>query len=321
MVKRLSAIFLALMLCVAAFALPASAAYTYEDTELGFSLTLPDEFDGVIELREGIDFTGAAGSDGATLYYLPAVEAGSEGILGYIAVVPKQDYFGGAWFSGLMTGQALLAVGDELAYVYIDSFGGTDCPEDLLEDYNAVCDALNASVGEYLSATGTYGVPSLDAGALDAAIASLTGDGALTRGEVAALGFDILSSTNKDADFTQPFADVDTGTDEAQAIAYLAYYGVVNGYEDGAFRPDEAMTRAEFVTFLQRLLFIPTPDWYGDPVEASDLDENHWAYHALNRAYQDGWITVEDGAIRPDESITAAEAAAALNALYVEAGA
>ena len=79
------------MLCVAAFALPASAAYTYEDTELGFSLTLPDEFDGVIELREGIDFTGAAGSDGATLYYLPAVEAGSEGTLGYIAVVPKQD--------------------------------------------------------------------------------------------------------------------------------------------------------------------------------------------------------------------------------------
>ena len=118
-----------------------------------------------------------------------------------------------------MTGQTLLAVGDELAYVYIDSFGGTDCPEDLLEDYNAVCDALNASVGEYLSATGTYGVPSLDAGALDAAIASLTGDGALTRGEVAALGFDILSSTNKDADFTQPFADVDTGTDEAQAIS------------------------------------------------------------------------------------------------------
>ena len=81
------------------------------------------------------------------------------------------------------------------------------------------------------------------------------------------------------------------------------------------------MTRAEFVTFLQRLLFIPTPDWFGDPVEASDLDENHWAYHALNRACKDGWLAVENGAIRPDESITAAEAAAALNALYVEAGA
>ena len=64
MVKRLSAIFLALMLCVAAFALPASAAYTYEDTELGFSLTLPDEFDGVVELREGTVDTSGAGSAG-----------------------------------------------------------------------------------------------------------------------------------------------------------------------------------------------------------------------------------------------------------------
>ena len=57
---------------------------------------------------------------------------------------------------------------------------------------------------------------------------------------------------------------------------------------------------------------------HGDPVEASDLDESHWAYNELNRACQDGWLTVENGQLRPDDPITYAEISGALSALSAE---
>ena len=48
------------------------------------------------------------------------------------------------------------------------------------------------------------------------------------------------------------FKDVSSEHWAAKVIEELAEKGVVNGYEDGTFRPDEPITRAEAATILSR---------------------------------------------------------------------
>lgn len=50
------------------------------------------------------------------------------------------------------------------------------------------------------------------------------------------------------------FKDVPTNHWAYEAINKLAELGIVNGYEDGSFKPDEAVTRAELATMLDRYM-------------------------------------------------------------------
>ncbi|MCL6553250.1 MAG: S-layer homology domain-containing protein, partial [Firmicutes bacterium] len=54
--------------------------------------------------------------------------------------------------------------------------------------------------------------------------------------------------------FAQPFADVPTDHWAYDAIAELAAKGLIEGYPDGAFRGDRAMTRYEMAMVVARLL-------------------------------------------------------------------
>ncbi|HLY23965.1 MAG TPA: S-layer homology domain-containing protein, partial [bacterium] len=54
--------------------------------------------------------------------------------------------------------------------------------------------------------------------------------------------------------FAQPFADVPTNHWAYDAIAELAAKGLVEGYPDGTFKGDRAMTRYEMAMVVARLL-------------------------------------------------------------------
>src|SRR5215471_917896 len=75
--------------------------------------------------------------------------------------------------------------------------------------------------------------------------------------------------------FAQPFADVPTNHWAYDAIAGLAAKGLVEGYPDGTFRGDRAMTRYEMAMVVARLLAriesiqIPAPQ--PPQVTAQDL--------------------------------------------------
>ena len=113
---------------------------------------------------------------------------------------------------------------------------------------------------------------------------------------------------------------------EAKVEVYPVSYTHLDVYkrQDGdLFRPDEPITRAEFVQLLQRVQFARRqishyPISFGDSIPASDLDKGHFAYLELDRAWKDGWIELTDGLVQPDEAMTAAEMRAALTALYRE---
>lgn len=49
------------------------------------------------------------------------------------------------------------------------------------------------------------------------------------------------------------FIDVPTDHWAYEAIRDLSDKGIINGYEDGSFKPDEPITRAEVATIVARL--------------------------------------------------------------------
>jgi hypothetical protein len=75
--------------------------------------------------------------------------------------------------------------------------------------------------------------------------------------------------------FAQPFADVPTNHWAYDAIAELAAKGLVEGYPDGTFKGDRAMTRYEMAMVVARLLAriesIQIPSAQAPQVTAADL--------------------------------------------------
>ncbi|MBE6032904.1 MAG: hypothetical protein E7224_06900, partial [Clostridiales bacterium] len=126
-----------------------------------------------------------------------------------------------------------------------------------------------------------------------------------TRAEVATIFFRLLDEDvrNRYMVDTNSFSDVHKGQWYNTAISTMAAMGIVQGYPDGSFRPDEKITRAEFTAIVARF------DSYGSTEGHlfSDVSE-HWAYSYINVAVNNGWILgYEDGTFRPNRNITRAE--------------
>ncbi len=84
--------------------------------------------------------------------------------------------------------------------------------------------------------------------------------------------------------------------------------GIVNGYSDGSFKPNNAMTRAEFTVMLMKTLKVQVS---GKALSFSDADKiGAWARGAVAQAVQAGYIKgYDDGTFRPDAELTRAEMA------------
>ncbi|MEE1012906.1 MAG: S-layer homology domain-containing protein [Clostridia bacterium] len=110
------------------------------------------------------------------------------------------------------------------------------------------------------------------------------------------------------------FSDVASDSGYATAVEALSLMGVINGYEDGSFRPDQNVTRAEFTAMLMRTLNygslgsssaaeLPFTD-----VSDSDSDIN-WSIPNINTAYGMGIINgYEDCTFRPTNNVAYEEA-------------
>ncbi len=106
----------------------------------------------------------------------------------------------------------------------------------------------------------------------------------------------ILSSTSAFA-----FSDVNTETDIGKAIHRMEDKGYIQGFPDGTFRPDKTLTRAEFVTILNKMY-----NYYvqGDAI-FSDVTVDSWYYDDVLAAVQAGYIKgVGNGLFKPEDSLT-----------------
>lgn len=103
------------------------------------------------------------------------------------------------------------------------------------------------------------------------------------------------------------FNDI-TGHWAATYIKLAVSNGIVSGYPDGTFRPNAAVTRAEFVVMLMNAL---KPKAETAKISFTDTAKiAPWAKEAVARAVQAGIIGgFEDGSFRPDKAVTRLEMA------------
>lgn len=78
----------------------------------------------------------------------------------------------------------------------------------------------------------------------------------ITRAEVATIFFRLLTDDVRDEDLTKTnrYSDVAATSWYNTAVSTLSSMGIITGYPDGTFRPNAAITRAETMTLVNRVL-------------------------------------------------------------------
>lgn len=84
--------------------------------------------------------------------------------------------------------------------------------------------------------------------------------------------------------------------------------GKVTGYPDGNFKPDDMVTRAEFVKMVNGIIDFDT----NGKINYSDVSEADWFYGYVSVAQEIGYIQGYDGKFAPNDNITREQAAAIL---------
>lgn len=105
------------------------------------------------------------------------------------------------------------------------------------------------------------------------------------------------------------FSDV-TDPGLAEAVAVLSGLGVVDGYSDGGFHPDDALTRAQFCKLIVTAIGkADKASSSGYRALFSDLPTSHWAVGYVNLAYDQGLISgYGDGAFGPEDPVDLSQA-------------
>lgn len=133
----------------------------------------------------------------------------------------------------------------------------------------------------------------------------------ITRAEVATIFFRLLTDDVRDENLTKTnrYSDVAATSWYNTAVSTLSSMGIITGYPDGTFRPNAAITRAEFAAIAARF------DSNGDKTTAKFSDiATHWAKDEISIAYNNGWITgYPDGTFGPQRDITRAETMTLVN--------
>jgi hypothetical protein len=109
--------------------------------------------------------------------------------------------------------------------------------------------------------------------------------------------------------FAASFDDT-VGHERETAIKQLAGLGLLAGYGDGTFKPDNTITRAEFAKVMVFALGLKDAAEMltGVPAGFSDVEPNHWATGYISVANSQGIIKgYPDGTFGPQNQVTYAE--------------
>lgn len=92
-----------------------------------------------------------------------------------------------------------------------------------------------------------------------------------------------------------------------EAIARLAEQGIITGYPDGTFKPNNRMSRAEYAAVIYRLMGLKSST--GDSPSFTDVGSNKWYTKFVAELSDAGIINgFEDGTFRPNQEMTREEA-------------
>lgn len=135
----------------------------------------------------------------------------------------------------------------------------------------------------------------------------------ITRAEVATIYLRLMTEVSRIINWStvNDYSDVNVGDWHNNAISTTTRAGIVFGYGDGSYKPNQYITRAEFAAFAANVLGA---EYTGEEIEDFADTANHAYAVAIRRCVEAGWIVREDDNLfRPDEYITRAEAIVIFN--------
>lgn len=138
-------------------------------------------------------------------------------------------------------------------------------------------------------------------------------DAGITRAEVATIFFRLLTDEARESFWrdTNPYSDVAPDSWYNNAVSTLSGMGILGGYEDGTFRPNAPITRAEFAKIAVSFF-----DWESIRAQNgfTDVSDRAWYAEYVAAAAELGLIEGYGGGLfRPEANITRAEACAIIN--------
>lgn len=138
-------------------------------------------------------------------------------------------------------------------------------------------------------------------------------DQPITRAEFTKVILEALDVSLTGVKFEQRFSDVKKNDWYSRYVLKAESLGIIQGYNDGSFRPNEQVTRAEALAIIFRAFDIPSTsnDFHSTSLKKifSDVPQGQWFTNYVSNAYESGLIKgYTDGSFRPHGLITRGEA-------------
>jgi parallel beta-helix repeat protein len=146
----------------------------------------------------------------------------------------------------------------------------------------------------------------------------------ITRAEVAASVYQAMVSQGQAeaiaSDAIVMFSDIDGHWAEDFIRGMAKNPGVLSGFQDGSFKPDEKLTRAQFAALLNSSYNLDAMV-KNEPTTFSDVPDDFWGSEAIQKAYRAAFLLgYGDGTFRPNNTIKKVEAIVSLvNGLGLQA--
>jgi hypothetical protein len=129
-------------------------------------------------------------------------------------------------------------------------------------------------------------------------------------GTIAALAPGLYSATALAQSF---FPDVPADYWAEPFISELAAAGIVEGYPDGTFRPEESLDRDEYAAVIRRAFDADTERTISSASTFEDVPETYWAAPAIEAAYETGFMGLPaEDQFNPQNEVSRVDAIAAL---------
>lgn len=155
-----------------------------------------------------------------------------------------------------------------------------------------------------------------DSGTTHDAYISGYGDGTfgpddhMTRAQAAQMFYNLMGDTSVPG--SGSFTDVSADAWYYEAVTALAGAGIISGYPDGSFGPENVITRAEFAVMAVR--FAGLDATISGETDFPDISNTHWASKYIAAAQDAGYVEgYPNGNFEPEDEMTRAQAVTLLN--------
>ncbi len=111
----------------------------------------------------------------------------------------------------------------------------------------------------------------------------------------------------------QGFADISADSSYAEATTWLKEQGIITGYSDGTYRPQQPISRQHLLKIISEVIDLPSQR---QAVTFADVEKSSPYYEVIQWAYTAGLVDGDGGKFYPQKSLTRAHAAKILTRAF-----